>query len=430
MNPRILRGPGLALGLALSMTAMAQRQADQRPDNETAPVPIRVAMTGSYWPLHIDGLDERQRYGLEADLAQMLASELGTSVTYLTREEIGPGGSLKAVAEGRADIAINAITPTDERRALVDFTAPYLALQFRIATQAATPPASVPGTLESFAGKKGAAPKGLAYDIARAKLPTAKLQAVTGMAAGAKLLKARKIDFLVGEDVGLAEVVDQNPGLVLLPLSLAPSSLAAAVPKGGAAKYDAALARLAPAISRLQQLYRPGSSLAPKDLFITNCRPGEGEDRGFGHVSVEGAPEAKAGPAPPDQSWYFFDENLTGAPAADHASPLDSTVLCVSAPVRVTPTPPPGGQAALTKAIARLRKQAPRASWEVAERAGAWFRLADGGFGTAVRWSHSGGCPENVAVCDASGYLVLVVKGRQSASSSFVVREEEVVEGT
>src|SRR5439155_5066049 len=107
------------------------------------------------------------------------------------------------------DIAFTATTPTSERRAQVDFTAPYLTLQVRIATRPGQPPA--PQTLDSFAGKRGAAMPGPAYDLAQAKLPAARLQAIPDLAAGAKLLQAKKIDFLVGEDVGLWEVVEESP---------------------------------------------------------------------------------------------------------------------------------------------------------------------------------------------------------------------------
>jgi len=192
--------PQVVLKMIDSMRAPKPSTRDEEP------APLRVAMTGSYWPLHVTGPDERERYGFEAELALALARELGTGVTYLTREEIGTGGAVQAVADGRADIAINAITPTDERRALVDFTAPYLTLQFRLLTRAGQPPA--PQSLESFAGLKGAAPSGPAYDLAKATLPTARLQTVPGLAVGAKLLTSKTIDFLVGEDAGLWEVLE------------------------------------------------------------------------------------------------------------------------------------------------------------------------------------------------------------------------------
>src|SRR6185369_2820067 len=70
------------------------------PVSEGEPAPLRVAMTGSYWPLHVTGPDDKQRYGFEAELAEALAHELGTRATWLISEEIGSGGSLKAVAEG------------------------------------------------------------------------------------------------------------------------------------------------------------------------------------------------------------------------------------------------------------------------------------------------------------------------------------------
>lgn len=402
-------------------TMRAPKLPEPRLVRDGEPAPLRVAMTGSYWPLHINGPDEHQRYGFEADLAQALAHELGTSVTYLTPEEIGSGGSIKAVAEGRADIAINAITPTDERRTLVDFTAPYLTLQFRILTRAGQPPP--PQSLDSFAGLKGAAPRGPAFDLAKEKLPAANLQTVPGLAAGANLLKAKKIDFLVGEDIGLWEVLELNPGLEMAVPSLGPSALAAAVPKGSAAKYDAALGRLSGTASRLQQLYRPGFPVAPQVLFVTNCRPGEGEDRIFFRVSVEGDPFASITSAPQGVSWFFLVEETPVAPAMD-SGPLDTTGLCVSAPVRVTRLPPPGGRAALEKALARMQRKKSRADWSIHRGAGLWFQLANGASGTIVPWSNNGGCSKDESECSASGYLVVVVQGRKSESASVTSRED------
>ncbi|HEY8208941.1 MAG TPA: transporter substrate-binding domain-containing protein [Myxococcaceae bacterium] len=411
-------GPQVVLKMIDSMRA--PKPAGPPPAHGEEPAPLRVAMTGSYWPLHVDGPGERERYGFEAELALALARELGTGVTYLTREEIGPGGTLQAVADGRADIAINAITPTDERRALVDFTTPYVTLQFRLLTRAGQPPA--PQSLESFAGLKGAAPRGPAYDLAKATLPTAKLQAVPGLAAGALLLISKKIDFLVGEDAGLWEVLEQNPELEMAVPSLGPSPLAAAVPKGSAAKYDAALLRLSGMASKLQQLYRPGFPVAPKQLFVTNCRPAKGEGDVIFLVSVEGGPTVQPIETADGASWFFLSERLTVAPAMGSA-PLDASLLCVDAPVRVTPAPP-GGQEALDKALAKMRKRRLRSRWAGPDRSETWFQLANGASGTIVPWSYTGGCPEVGSDCFGSGYLVLVVQGQKSASQSATARED------
>lgn len=222
---------------------------------------LTVAMSGSYWPLHEETSDGG-RDGFEAELARDLGRLLGLQVRFVGRKETG-GGSIDAVASGKADVAIASITPTDERRKLVDFTKPYLVLHYLIATRQA----DSASPLET-ADKKMAVPRGPAAAVAKALHPRATIVEVSSPDAAAQAVLGGKADFAFGEDVGMVLAIRGRPlGLVGPPVGESP--IAVAVPKGQAARYDEALAKLAGRIAELARKYRPGEvPEMPDDVYL------------------------------------------------------------------------------------------------------------------------------------------------------------------
>jgi ABC-type amino acid transport substrate-binding protein len=92
--------------------------------DEPAPVarpPLRVATAPDYPPLTFKRGD--RLVGVEADLAQQLAMELGRPLTFVEREfqQLIP-----TLLAGDADIIMSGMSITEARRVRVDFTEPYL----------------------------------------------------------------------------------------------------------------------------------------------------------------------------------------------------------------------------------------------------------------------------------------------------------------
>ncbi len=209
--------------------------------------PLLVAMSGDYAPLHSPA--DGRFVGLEADLAALIADRLGRSVEFVDAKA-QKLTTLAAVAQGKADLAINSITDTPERRATVDFTKPYLVLRYRLAGVGDT------GSLATLT-----AAVGVTSDLAAAALtkaaPKAKQIRYPSYNAALDDFAKAKIDWIAGEDVGLIGAIAKTR-LLLHPEPFGESPLAAAVPKGKAGEYDAVLAKLGPELVALGQKWRPG----------------------------------------------------------------------------------------------------------------------------------------------------------------------------
>ena len=83
--------------------------------------PIRIGMSGGYFPFTFVQQDELQ--GFEVDLMEAVAEEIGADVEFVTMSFSGLIGALEA---GRIDTVANQITITPEREAQFVFTQPYV----------------------------------------------------------------------------------------------------------------------------------------------------------------------------------------------------------------------------------------------------------------------------------------------------------------
>jgi polar amino acid transport system substrate-binding protein len=278
---------------------------------------FRVAMTGNYWPLHAH--DDVGCYGLEMDLAGLLAKEFGKEqATCYPRSSLNGLSPIEAVAKGKVHVALSAITPTDERRKLVDFTEPYLILQYRLLRRDA---AEVTGAAE-LSGKTIAIPAGTAETVLRPVLGAATVTVSKSLGEALKLLREKKVDYVAAEDVALIEVAEL-PAEALTGPALAPSPIAMAVPKGQLAKYAPLLTKLRPELEKLRQQFRAGA--APTELGITTC---EGESPAWTTL---------------DLSTFQFKDTEPASSAAWWAFDPDSN-LCVTEAFRRTSEAPPRKQ--------------------------------------------------------------------------------------
>ncbi|MEZ4237296.1 MAG: transporter substrate-binding domain-containing protein [Myxococcota bacterium] len=206
--------------------------------------PLRVAMSGSYPPLHErtdDGF-----VGFEPDLAALIAAHLGRPLELVDAH----GSTLDAVRTGAADIAMNAITATAERSRRVDFTRPYLELRYLLAGLDA---GVDPATLDA----RVAVTSDLAAAALVAAAPNATVVRKPSLAAALEAFGADEVDWIAGEDVALVDATAQV-ALAVSQRGFGRSAVAIATAPGAAAPYDEALAALAPQIEALKERWRPG----------------------------------------------------------------------------------------------------------------------------------------------------------------------------
>nr|WP_246506710.1 amino acid ABC transporter substrate-binding protein [Kistimonas asteriae] len=89
--------------------------------SENASAPIRVGMSGGYYPFTFVSQDQLQ--GFEVDVWNEIGTRLGQPVEFITAPFSGLFGMLET---GKVDTISNQITVTDARREQYGFTQPYV----------------------------------------------------------------------------------------------------------------------------------------------------------------------------------------------------------------------------------------------------------------------------------------------------------------
>lgn len=210
--------------------------------------PLKVAIYGSYMPLHgvedastpldgaaaADGARAPEPVGFEVDIARLLADTLGREPLFINTREAFGSGSLDAVHSGKVDIGMNSITATDARRERVDFTTPYLELQYGVAGLAPWPATNQPSATR-FVTASGLAAAALQDELAGAQIET-----VGSSRTAVQMVLAGDADWLVEEEVGL-RLLTEDTDLLVGDWAFGSSPLAIATPKGQVAAIEEAL---------------------------------------------------------------------------------------------------------------------------------------------------------------------------------------------
>ncbi|MCY1075884.1 substrate-binding periplasmic protein [Archangium lansingense] len=226
----------------------------------TPPKPLRVALAGSYVPLHFPRAGQME--GLEADLARLIGQRLGRPVEFINPRSLSLD-SVSAIAQGKVDLGLNSISPTESRRQQVDFTQPYVMISYRFAGGESCD-SMVPDDAAGLAEVTGrvAVPKGPALEAAQRVLPQATLIPTTSSKLAVTAVQEDEADCALDEDVGLLQALE-GTSLRIVGVEAGQSSLAIAVPKGQAATYDAVLRDLQPRLAELMTKWQPGQMKAP-----------------------------------------------------------------------------------------------------------------------------------------------------------------------
>jgi ABC-type amino acid transport substrate-binding protein len=218
--------------------------------------PLRIAVGGRYLPLH--GTIGGAPGGLEIELGRLLGAELGREVVFIAPGDLKMS-SIDAVAQGKADITLNSVTPTPEREKLISFTPPYVTLHYALAAKKGA-------TFTTFENVKGrvAVVTGPVRAGAEKLLPNALFVEFKSTQTAIEKLAAGYVDYLVAEDVGVLAAI-KGSGLVVVapPFGSAPVALGA--PLGQAAPYAAALEKLKPKLAELVQKWAPGTPYVSPD---------------------------------------------------------------------------------------------------------------------------------------------------------------------
>jgi polar amino acid transport system substrate-binding protein len=167
--------------------------------------------------------------GFEISMARKLAQELLGSEDAVRLVSVRNVDRLQAVAEGRVDVTIAAVTATDSRRRWVDFTAPYYFERSTVAVQASSSFQS----LEELWGEGVAVIKASSAieDLEQDGLDL-KLVEVESYTDALAQLRSGQVKAVVGDRIMLLGLVRQDGAVRLLKEEFGLYPMAIAMPKG------------------------------------------------------------------------------------------------------------------------------------------------------------------------------------------------------
>ncbi|MBO1306509.1 transporter substrate-binding domain-containing protein [Enterococcus sp. 669A] len=194
---------------------------------------IKVATSPDYAPFGfhttIDGKDKI--VGADIDLVNAIADEMGVEVELM---DMSFNNVLATTKEGQADIAVSAISVTDEREESFDFTTDYYTSPQVIVINKNN--AETLNSIESLADKNVGAQKGtIQENIVKNQLEGAQLVSIEKLPNIFIEVSSGSLDALVVEQMVATSYVEQNPELMIadIPLeSMKEDSFSIAVPKG------------------------------------------------------------------------------------------------------------------------------------------------------------------------------------------------------
>ncbi|TJY42028.1 transporter substrate-binding domain-containing protein [Cohnella pontilimi] len=125
----------------------ASAPAADLPDQVKSSGVLKVGLMGTYAPYNF--LNDKQEIdGFDADIAKEVAKRLGVKAEFAPQDFSGLIPSLQA---GNIDVIISQVTITDERKAQIDFTQPYITNSVKIIVGANNNSIT---KLEDFKGQK------------------------------------------------------------------------------------------------------------------------------------------------------------------------------------------------------------------------------------------------------------------------------------
>jgi len=194
---------------------------------------IKVATSPDYAPFGfhttIDGKDKI--VGADIEMMEAIAKKMDVKVEWL---DMSFNAVLAAAKEGKADVAVSAISVTDEREESFDFTTDYYTSPQVIVINKQH--ADEFTSIDNFSGKQVGAQKGtIQENIVKEQMKDAKLVSIEKLPNIFVEVKNGSLDGLVVEKTVAEAYVNKNPELMIANISLKSmkeDSLCIAVPKG------------------------------------------------------------------------------------------------------------------------------------------------------------------------------------------------------
>jgi polar amino acid transport system substrate-binding protein len=157
---------------------------------------LRVGLTAAQPPFNMK-TKSGKIIGMEADLAESLASSMGVKVEFVVKDF---AELLPAVHKGEIDMALSGLTMTPERNTRVAFAGPYfLSGKGLITTSAALAKTDEPSDLEGSSLKLVALEDSTSYLLIKNGVPSAKAIAAKSYDEGIQMVIDGKADAMVAD---------------------------------------------------------------------------------------------------------------------------------------------------------------------------------------------------------------------------------------
>ncbi|WP_427813906.1 transporter substrate-binding domain-containing protein [Enterococcus sp. 22-H-5-01] len=217
----------------LSLSACGTKETTDKLDTIQKEKVIKVATSPDYAPFgfhtKINGKDKI--VGADIEMMEAIAKKMGVKIDWI---DMSFNAVLAATKEGKADVAVSAISVTSEREKSFDFTTDYYTSPQVIVINKKH--AAEFTSLDTFKDKQIGAQKGtIQENIVKEQLTSAKLVSIEKLPNIFVEVKNDTLDGLVVEKTVADAYVDKNPDLMIadVPLkSMKEDALCIAVTKG------------------------------------------------------------------------------------------------------------------------------------------------------------------------------------------------------
>lgn len=222
------RGPVAWLALALILVSAAPARAASALDAIRERGVLRIGVRTDAPPF--GSVDAGGQFvGFEIDLARLLARVLFDDEARARFSPVTAATRFQELQAGGIDLALAAISATDERRTVAELSDPYFVSASRILVAREARLAS----LDDAAGRRVAVVAGSVQERDVPELqPRAVVVVVASPDLGARAVTAGQVDAFVHDDVTLLERARRDPSLRVTGGPIRPRPYVAAAPKG------------------------------------------------------------------------------------------------------------------------------------------------------------------------------------------------------
>lgn len=222
---------GVLLTAVLSVAMLAgcgsSQEASPQADGKKSDKELVVVTNATFPPFEsVDTSSGEKKYvGLDIDIANQIASNLGVTMTI---NDIAFSGLIGSLMDGRADVVVSAMSPTEERKKNVDFSDSYFSPRNAILA----PKGSNFSALDQLGGKKIAVVFGTTYEKDAKAIQGANVVSLDNSTAVIQELNNKRVDAAFIDGSQAAVFLKKYPELEMHLLPATDDTFAFAFPKG------------------------------------------------------------------------------------------------------------------------------------------------------------------------------------------------------